>query len=137
MLSRIFKPETLRISRPFGSTFLLSLIIFPLLLGFTEIFSRTLLVDPIFPPPSVNSTVPELDVKLDYLNQLIKRDGAVKCILLGSSQVDGGIDPAALSKAYSDKMGKSITCYNFGLATLTGETVGVMAQVLVKKYHPR
>src|SRR5512133_731801 len=136
MLAKIFKPGTLLLSRPFGNTFLLSLIIFPFLVGFSELFSRTILADPVFPPPSVGAANPEFDVKLDHLNQLIKRDGSIECLLVGSSQIDGGIDPVIIDQAYAQKTGKKITCYNIGISTVTREALGVLAQVLENTYLP-
>jgi hypothetical protein len=136
-VKKIISPETLTIKRSFGSTFLLAVLIFPLLLGFTELFSRTLLADLVFPPSSVGSMNPEFESKLDSLNQAFKRDGSIECILLGSSQIDGGIDPAALSNAFFKKTGKAVTCYNFGILSMTAETQGALAQVLVAEYHPR
>ncbi|HVN54401.1 MAG TPA: hypothetical protein VMT46_08730 [Anaerolineaceae bacterium] len=89
------------------------------------------------PPPSVGASNPEFEVKLAHLEQLVKRDGAVDCLIVGSSQIDGGINPVALTKAYAQRTGKTILCYNFGISTLTGEAMGVITRVLEAKYHPR
>jgi hypothetical protein len=131
------KPDTLHIQKPFGQTLLLTLAFFPLLLGVFEIFSRTLLAAPSLPPPSVGSTSPEFEIKIERLNDWIARNGPIDCILLGSSAMNGGIDPVALSQAYADLTGNPLMCFNFGLSSLVGEPAGPIAHMLVKKYQPR
>lgn len=133
----MYKPQTLKLKRPFGHTFLLSLALMPLFTGAFEGFSRTLMPEKVFPPPSVGSESPEFDIKVDRINHLAAEEGGVECILLGSSMVNGGMDPVQLAAAYEAETGRKITCFNFGLSSLVGEVAGPIAELLVKKYHPR
>ncbi len=133
----MFKPYTLKLNKPFGQTLLLSLIFLPLLTGSFEGLTRVVNPDKFVPPPSVGSESPEFDIKVDRLNRLTNREGDIPCILLGSSMVNGGIDPVQLATSYAEATGEAITCFNFGLSSLVGEVAGPMAELIVKKYHPR
>lgn len=132
----LMRSHTLKLKWPFGRTLLLSLAFMPLFTGAFEGFTRTLIPDQVFPPPSVGSESPEFDIKVDRLDRFVAAEGKVDCILLGSSQVNGGIDPVALAEAYEAQSGEKLTCFNFGLSSLVGEVAGPMAQLLVRKYHP-
>jgi len=132
----MIRPHTLKLHRPFGWTILLSIAFLPLLTGSFEGAARTLIPQQVFPPPSVGSESPEFDIKVDRMDRLMASQGSVPCILLGSSMVNGGIDPVALAGAYAGVTGEAITCFNFGLSSLVGEVAGPITRLIVKKYHP-
>ncbi|MGC1377523.1 MAG: hypothetical protein WA821_14920, partial [Anaerolineales bacterium] len=66
-----------------------------------------------------------------------RRYGRVDCLLLGSSHIDYGLDPAAIAQTYKSKTGQELRCFNFGLASLTPDTAAPLAKMLVERYHPR
>lgn len=89
------------------------------------------------PPPSVGVDSFELDTKLYYLEQSIRRKGPLDCLILGDSMTNNGIDPTVLEKAYRVKTGSSIHCFNFGIPALFLDGSGPLAEILVNRFHPK
>lgn len=129
--------QTLKLKWPFGKTFGLALIILVLLLGLAEMAARTDFVQSILLAPSIASGQKRLDVKIAYLNDLIKKEGRVDCIFLGGSDVNAAVDPAIFNQVYKTYTGKEIICFNFGIDRLIPPAAAVMAKILVEKYKPK
>lgn len=137
MKNKPFQPHTLQLKKPFGRRFLHVLLGLAALVLMIEVLSRLIILPRVPFAPSFGSTNPEFEAKIYSLDYLVRQNGSIDCILLGSSMTDNGIDPAGVEAAYYAQTGRKITCYNFGLVTLTGEAAGEVAEILVKRYHPQ
>lgn len=136
-----YRPHTLQIQRSSGRillyTALLTLGLLALLIASAEITGRSRTLSRSLPPPSVNASNPEFDIKLHELELFEREYGGVDCLLIGSSVVDDGMDPALVARAYSENSGEVIHCFNFGLFTLTNDSGGALTQALVRRFNPR
>lgn len=128
--------KTLRISIPFGQTFLRSvLFLFFICLAF-ELFARTPVSRFFFPRESYGTSHPHFEVQLLRLQERVAQGDKIDCIFIGNSQVLYGIDPAAVESAYREQSGRTIRCQNFGLGGLTPLTAGPLARMLIKNFQP-
>ncbi|MGE5464185.1 MAG: hypothetical protein ACM3PS_12565, partial [Syntrophothermus sp.] len=140
MQNKIFGNQTLKLegvkSLPLwrGIHALLSMIVAWLLIA--ELIARTSLGYSL-PPPSVGVDSFELDTKLYYLEQSIRQNGPLDCLILGDSMTNNGIDPRVLEEAYRAETGSSIHCFNFGIPALFLDGSGPLAEALVNRFHPR
>lgn len=136
-----FHARTLQITRPFGTVLAhgaaLAVLLTILVAAFFETGSYAGFIQQVMPHPSLATSNPQFDLKIDRLDQWVRLNGAVDCIFIGSSQVDGGINPEAVSEAYKQKTGRPINCFNFGISTLTSQAAGPLAHLLVERYHPQ
>jgi hypothetical protein len=89
------------------------------------------------PPGAVDGYNPDFDFRIHYLDQFIRDQGKLDCLLIGSSHFAYEVDPKVMERIYSQQTGQVVHCFNFGLPSLTAETAGPVAQALVNKYHPR
>jgi hypothetical protein len=122
--------------KPFGKTFYLALLLLFVFLFAGEGITRFLVYKGIIPKPTIGSNNPGLNIKLVYLDKIKDQTGKINCIFLGSSMVYNGIDPDAFSQEYYNISGRKVTCFNFGIAYLTGETAGKLAPILINRYQP-
>ena len=90
----------------------------------------------LWPEPLLGTINAELDLKIQILDALVKKE-PIDCIFLGSSQTDTAINPAIFSAEYQQLTGNKINCYNFGLGTLTAGPAGQVTRLLVQRYHPK
>lgn len=128
--------KTLRITTPFGQTFLRSVLYLLLFCVAFEFFARTPVSRFVFRRESYGSSHPHFETQLANLRDRIARGETVDCIFIGNSQVLYGINPTVVENAYYDKSGNTIHCQNFGLGGLTPLTSGSLARMLIKNFHP-
>jgi len=128
--------KTLKIQFPLGGTLGLALLFFLLIISTSEIAARFIYSRPIKPELYISSSNLEWDIKLKYLDDLVEAEGEVDCIFMGSSQINTGINPEVFTWTYSQLNTTHITCFNFGLATLTASPGGELASILVERYRP-
>ena len=88
-------------------------------------------------PPKMGSRHYQLGHKLALLNGLTRKLGHVDCIILGSSMVDNGFDPAAFEAGYNELTGRDINCFNFGIDASSATSIAALARIIVEDYHPR
>jgi len=129
--------NTLRLTFPFGKTFALALVVLAIFWGAAEIVARTPAVRQRYPFPSVNSPNPTFDRGLTELDRQMVTFGHVDCIVLGSSMVLNGFDPAAFVAAYREETQTWLHCVNFGVAGMTIWETGDIARLLADSFHPR
>jgi len=127
---------TLSLSYLPGQTFALALCILALIAAASEAAAR-LWLDGSSVPVAIGSTNTTFDRNIGLLDELLEREGHVDCILLGSSVVLNGFDPALVSDTYAQQTGDPLACYNFGIPALTAKGAGLLAELLVERYHPR
>lgn len=122
---------------PFGRTLTLT-IVFLLIFGLAgewvarlEIFQAPLM------PPRMGSRHYQLGHKLFLLDGFVNKYGRVDCVMLGSSMVDTGFDPAAFESGYKETTGRNIHCFNFGIDAASAASTAALARIVVEDYHPR
>jgi len=78
----------------------------------------------------------QLGHKLALLNVLARKTGQVDCIMLGSSMVDTGFDPAAFDTGYKEMTGRDIHCFNFGIDASTAASTAALARIVIEDNGP-
>lgn len=122
---------------PFGRTLGLALILLIILLGLAEIGARTDFIRTALPAPSLGGPIQTLGIKFAYLNDLIKKEGHVDCIFVGSSMVLVSLDSEIFSNAYKTHTRKNIVCFNFGTKGFLPPAVAILTRILTEKYQPK
>lgn len=130
------KNNTLRLTFPFGRVLLLSLVMVAAVLAAAEILLRRLDSEGRLPVPTVGVWFEEFEPKLHLFQQTNKKE-KFDCIFLGSSVVDHGLDPLAFEQAYYEQTGQRLHCFNFGVSAGGENSALVLADLLVRHYHPR
>ncbi len=137
MMRSIFEASTLKIKSISFKTILFSLFcLFLILIGY-ELILRIEGIRSQLPALSIGQIdrYPELDIKLQRLNELSKTE-TINCFLVGSSMVDAGIDPQILSLELSKSSGTNYHCFNFGLSGAMVETSVTIMEFLAAQYSP-
>lgn len=127
--------------RAFTNSYSLAVIIFlfllALILSVAEYASRTGFIISRLPSPIIGSGHDNFDLKVIRLEKFLEKNNRIDCIFIGSSTVDQGIDPVAFQLAYKQSTGQDLRCFNFGVAALTMPFAETLANILIKKYHPK
>jgi hypothetical protein len=131
------KSSTLQIRPGLGKTVWLTVLLFISLTTFAEWIARSEVFQAPLTPPKMGSRHYQLGHKLALLNRLARKTGHVDCIMLGSSMVDSGFDPAAFETAYKERTGQEIHCFNFGIDASTAASTAALTRIVVEDYHPR
>jgi hypothetical protein len=131
------KSATLQIRTGHGKTVWLTVLLLILLTAVAEWGTRSESFQAAFTPPKMGSRHYQLGHKLALLDRLIKKNGRVDCIVLGSSMVDTGFDPDAFQKGYKEITGADVHCFNFGIDASTAPSTAALARIVVEDYHPR
>jgi hypothetical protein len=129
--------RTLRLTPPFGGTLFLSLLLLVILLLAGEFLTRTDLVESHFISASRGSPHFQFELQLGRLERMAAMEGSIDCIFLGNSMVGNGFDPIAFSRAYRDKTGSELRCFNFGVDALPVTGASGLAQYFIKEYQPK
>ena len=131
------KSDTLRFTKPIGKTFSFTIVLFFFIGGISEWITRSEFFQQPLTPPKMGSRHYQLGHKLALLDELIRKNGGVDCIMLGSSMVDMGFDPAAFEMGYMEMTGRDIRCFNFGIDASTMASTAALTRIVVEDYHPR
>jgi hypothetical protein len=133
--TRTVPSQPVRREFSFLTTVLLPILIVILLFSGLEIFARSHLAARIFPLRSYGNYHAQFEIKWQKLAEFVRQNGGVDVILLGSSMVNTGIDPAVFSSqlTLSDP---PLRVFNFGVEGLTVVPMADLAELLVDTYHP-
>ncbi len=131
------KSATLQIRTALGKTVWLTVLLFILLTAIAEWVARSESFQVPLTPPRMGSRHYELGHKLALLNVLARKTGHVDCIMLGSSMVDTGFDPAAFETGYKEMTGRDLHCFNFGIDASSAASTAALTKIVVEDYHPR
>ena len=131
------KSGTLHLSTTPGKTVWFTVLLFILLIASAEWVARSEPFQMPLTPPRMGSHHSQLGHKLALLNVLARKTGHVDCIMLGSSMVDTGFDPAAFETSYSEMTGREIHCFNFGIDASSAASTAALTRIIVEDYHPR
>ena len=131
------KSDTFRIHGLFGHTFRLMTLFLLFLFAIAEWVTRLEVFQSPLTPPKMGSRHYQLGHKLALLDAEIKAKGSIDCIMVGSSMVDVGFDPAAFQSAYREFIGRDVHCFNFGIDGSTAASSAALARILVEDYTPQ
>jgi hypothetical protein len=131
------KSATLQIRTATGKTVWFTVLLFILLTAVAEWVARSESFQVPLTPPRMGSRHYQLGHKLALLNVLARKTGHVDCIMLGSSMVDTGFDPAAFETGYREMTGRDIHCFNFGINASSAASTAALTRIVVEDYHPR
>ena len=113
-------------------TFLLLVLCFALVI---ETTSRLFYISKPF--PSLGSDSFLFDYKIHALENQVRHEGQLDCLILGSSVANGNLDPDVLATAYQQQNGETIRCFNLGIPALTVETAIPIAEAAIRRYSPK
>ena len=131
------KSATLQLRTASGKTVWFTVFLFILLTAVAEWVARSDSFQVPLTPPKMGSRHYQLGHKLALLNVLARVAGHVDCIMLGSSTVDNGFDPAAFETGYREMTGRDIHCFNFGIDASSATSTAALVRIIVEDYHPR
>lgn len=131
------KPATLRLRTSPGKTVWFTILLLILLTGIAECITRSVFFQAPLTLPRMGSRHYQLGHKLALLNVLTRKAGHVDCIMLGSSMVDTGFDPAAFETGYREVTGRDVHCFNFGIDASSAASTAALARIVAEDYRPR
>ena len=131
------KSTTLQLRSAPGKTIWFTLVLFILIIAVAEWVARSESFQVLLAPPRMGSRHSQLGHKLALLNVLARNTGHVDCIMLGSSMVDNGFDPAAFATGYKELTGRDLQCFNFGIDASSAASTAALARIVVEDYRPR
>jgi hypothetical protein len=131
------KLATLQTRTLFGRTIWLVPVLLFFLFGFAEWVSRLEVFQASLTPPKMGSRHYQLGHKLALLDDEVKRNGPIDCIMIGSSMVDTGFNPLAFETGYKEMTGQDIHCFNFGIDASSATSTAALVRIIVEDYHPR
>jgi len=102
-----------------------------------ELFFRLDSVQAELTGPRVGSRHRQFEIQIARLEKLIQDGEPIDCIFLGNSMIWLGVNTLVVDQAFQQKTGQDIHCFNFGVSALPASSAGQIAQMLVKKYHPK
>jgi hypothetical protein len=80
-----------------------------------------------YPSPSINSSFPELDVKIQRLWEY----GSPNCLIIGSSMADTGLNPSLLEDLVNKKYNTEYRCFNMGFSSSMLEVSSAVANSMI------
>jgi hypothetical protein len=129
--------KTLQLGAPIGKTFRDTVFILIIFLIVGEVIAREKFFQSFFIAPGIGSRHGQFVTQLGRMRRIIREEGRVDCIMIGSSTVLQGFNPILFQSAFKAKTGKTYSCFNFGVDGLTAAGAGVISQVLVQEFHPQ
>ena len=117
-----------------GMLTVMSVLVFGVML---ESAARSAIIQSLVPIQALGTNHIQFEYKLQQLDNLIEREGAIDCFFLGNSSVRRDIDPALFNQSFKDATGEEIRCFNFGLSASNLPSNIYLAQLLISQYHPK
>lgn len=102
-----------------------------------ELFFRVDTVQAALTEPRLGSRHRQFEIQLGRLDRLVRAGEPIDCIFLGNSMTWLGIDPLVVDDVFQNRTGEQIHCFNFGVSALPASSAGLIAPLLVEKYHPK
>lgn len=88
------------------------------------------------PVPGIGTFHRQLDVELTKLDDFVRHEGPLDCLVVGSSVVYRGVDPTVVSDVYRRHTGRDVRCFSFGVLGMDEGTGGRLSSILVRRYRP-
>jgi len=136
-MKHLVQPSTLQLTMPLGKILGPTTVVLIVLLCIAEWTTRLESFQASLTPPKMGSRHYQLGQKLSLLDAEVMRNGPIDCIMVGSSMVDVGFDPASFQTGYHEIAGRDIRCFNFGIDASSASSAAALAKILVEDYHPR
>lgn len=129
--------ESINIQKPGWKTpgFALLLLVGLCLIG--EFIFRIDVVQMALTGPRIGGRHGQMENQFARLEKLVKEGEQIDCIFLGNSMVWLGINPLVVDEVFQSRTGQEIHCFTFGVSALPASSAGLIASVLVEKYHPK
>lgn len=102
-----------------------------------ELFFRVDSVQESLTPPGLGSRHRQFEIQVGRLDKLVNEGEPINCIFLGNSMIWLGVDPLIVDQVFQSQTGEQIHCFNFGVSALPASSAGVIAPMLVERYHPK
>lgn len=131
------KSPTLQLRIVPGKTVRFTVLLFILLAGVAEWVARSVPLQAVLTSPRMGSRHYQLGHKLFLLDGFVQKNGSLDCIMLGSSMVDTGFDPATFETVYREITGQDIHCFNFGIDASSAASTAALTKIIVEDYQPR
>ncbi len=128
--------RTLQLTRVPGRTLALALPVLVVLVLVLEAVARLLSIDALLAAPYLGSRHDSLEVRVHLLEEMHAEE-PFDCILVGSSVVYAGLNPAVIEAAYQSQTGEAIRCFNFGVSGVLASGVRYLVDYVIEQYHPR
>jgi hypothetical protein len=136
--SKIPREKSLSITRPWGRTALLALLMLAILLIAIEGIFHLEGIQRRFEFRSYGNYHYLFEVKWFQLERYVEEHGGVDVIFLGSSLVNAGIVPEKFTAAYTKETGEEgLRVFNFGIEGMTIQPNSVVAKLLIESYQPQ
>ena len=129
--------RTLQLKNPFSQLLMLTMLILILYCVLMEIFFSLPFTQSHLSAAGLGSRHRQFEVQVARLERLVAERGPVDCIFLGNSMTWLGVNPLVVEQAFEAKTGRPIRCFNFGVSALPASSAGMIAPVLVEKFHPK
>jgi hypothetical protein len=88
------------------------------------------------PIRSIGNFHSQFEIKWFKLQDFVAANDGVDVLLMGNSIVNTGVDPAILAERLNPTSGSPLRVFNFGVEGLDIDTNAVLAELLVKEFHP-
>ncbi len=105
-------------------------------LSIAEVMARSNTARTRLPAASIGSSHRQFEIQLSKLDALVRNEGPLDCLIIGSSVAFCGIDPQVVSAGYRERVGRDLRCFTFGINGMDATVSGLMSEVLVQRYHP-
>jgi hypothetical protein len=136
--SKPSRQKSLSITRPWGRTALMAVLILGILLITIEGLFHLDGIQRRFQLTSYGNYHYLFEVKWFQLERYVEEHGGVDVIFLGSSLVNSGIVPEKFTAAYTKKTGgETLRAFNFGIEGMTIQPNSVVAKILIESYQPQ
>lgn len=122
--------------RSFLFYFLSAVVVLALLLLATEGALRLFSGHGNPPIRSIGNFHSQFETKWFKLTDFVAANGGVDVLLMGNSIVNTGVDPAILSDRLSSDAERPLRIFNFGIEGMDLYTNAVLAELLVREFHP-
>jgi hypothetical protein len=123
-------------TRPFKAA-ALALALGVALAGACEVAARSDAARRHLAPPSYGTRIRFFDLQMARLNALVRAQGPVDCMFLGSSGALQALDPQVFAQVYAEKTGRRTRCFNFGLPGASVNDARALAPILKRDYGIR
>jgi len=136
--SKTPREKSLAITRPWGRTALLAVLILAVLLIAIEGLFRLEGIQQRFELRSYGNYHYFFEIKWFQLERYVEEHGGVDVIFMGSSLVNAGIVPERFFQAYTKITGEeNLRVFNFGIEGMTIQPNAVVAKLLIETYQPQ
>ena len=127
----------LKISKPFGKTIAVSLLIMIAFAGIIEFGARTNFAQNNIPIQAYGTNHLQFEVQYAILEKYVEKNGAPECIIMGNSMAHRSMNPEVISQRIIKKTGTDLECFNFSIVGANIPVTAMMAKILINRFQPK